>query len=415
MKCSRCGTKLRKKDRFCPNCGTPVILLPDQEDADFDDHTFRDSFLEKDEDRGHALMVTSVLLLLIAVSAFCVLGYFYYKETGSLPFLEGDGQAVVKQEEGSSRIPSPIAQTLALIDEMETENGSLVPTTEAPQRETKTEKSTEKATEAPRGVVIDEAKLTSIMNESTADSYGVFVTDLRSMDTWTAGNAEDAMYASALISVPILYTAAYELDAGTITLNDPIRYVNSIGGRGEANPEEKVGKDYALSYYLTTMLTYSDNNCMNCLIDYLGIDTINRVCQSAGFTSVDMQRKIVEDVTDGTENYISARDLTMMVRELYNGKFHTIGRDFIVKYFHIDDNDSNRTVAGNAPSLAPEAVFLNQNGRGDTRYNEVAVVTNGTHAFVISFMLNGASGFTFESAVQDATDYVFQRFEEDNR
>ena len=63
------------------------------------------------------------------------------------------------------------------------------------------------------------------------------------------------------------------------------------------------------------MMSYSDNNCMNCLIDYLGLDNINAACTSAGFGSVDIQRKIVAEVTDGKDNYVSAKDLAGMIRQ----------------------------------------------------------------------------------------------------
>ena len=154
---------------------------------------------------------------------------------------------------------------------------------------------------------LDPARIDEILQTwSTAQETGIFVYDLNGQREFAYGSAYEGMYASAAITVPILYTAASLLDAGVLTLNDQIVYENSIGGRGEPFPENRDGIAYPLSYYLTTMLSYSDNNCMNCLIDLLTLERINAICHAAGFEQVDLQRKIVADVTDGTENYVSA-------------------------------------------------------------------------------------------------------------
>ena len=245
---------------------------------------------------------------------------------------------------------------------------------------------------------------------STAADTGIYVYDLAGNREFSYGSAGQGMYASAAITVPILYTAASLLDAGVLTLNDQIVYVNSIGGRGEPYPEQRDGVAYPLTYYLTTMLSYSDNNCMNCLIDLLTLERINSVCRAAGFTQVDLQRKIVADVTDGTENYVSARDLVLMTKELYNGKFRTIGREFMQRYFRMDLYDEAGSVIGQASQIAArrqQIDLLTQNGRGDTRFCEVALLRDGDSTFAVGIMMRGEVGFAYEEAVKALADYIY--------
>ena len=289
----------------------------------------------------------------------------------------------------------------------EAKSAAQTETTSEEQTEAESEELTE--TEAPglfAADVIDPEQIRAILDsESTATSSEVYVYDLKHDSEAAVNDCTQPMYASALITVPILYTAAHQIDAGAMTMDDPITYVTTIGGRGELTTELRDGLEFPLSFYLQTMVHYSDNNCINILIDYIGLDTINAVCQEAGFTSVNMERGLVALDPGGLDNYVSAKDMTMMVKELYTGSFDSIGTDFMKEYFHISEGDSLPTLAGLAPSLS-DASVLNQNGHGMTRYNETASIEDGNALYILTIMLHGDSGMTYSPAVTDVSEYV---------
>ena len=262
--------------------------------------------------------------------------------------------------------------------------------TAQPESETETEKppETERVTPAAADV-IDPAQIQSILDsESTASSAEVYVYDLKHDSEAALNDCTQPMYASALITVPILYTAASRIDEGAMTMDDPIPYVTSIGGRGEMTTEQRDGLDFPLSFYLQTMTNYSDNNCVNILINHIGLDTINAVCQVAGYASVNMERGLVADDPGGLDNYISAKDVTMMVKDLYTGKFSSIGEDYMRTYFRINEGDSLPTLIGLAPGLADAGAVLNQNGHGMTRYNEIALIEDNGALYILTIMLS---------------------------
>ena len=282
------------------------------------------------------------------------------------------------------------------------------------ETESETEEGTEPLTEAQTepelpsaSEVIDPAQIQAILEkESTAYASEVYVYDLKHDSEAALNDCTEPMYASALITVPILYTAAHLIDEGTMTLDDPVTYVTSIGGRGELTTEIRDGREFPLSFYLQTMVNYSDNNCINILIDHIGLDTINSTCQEAGYTSVNMERGLVAGDPGGLDNYISAKDVTMMVKELYTGAFSSIGTDFMRTFFHISEGDSLPTLVGLAPSLADASAVLNQNGHGMTRYNETAVIEDGGAVYILTIMLFGDSGMVYSPAVTDVAEYV---------
>ena len=463
--CRRCGSVLRDGDKYCSKCGArapsekarerkqKAKKRKQQKEITFQtkpahSRGYRENF-EEGENRSHALLVTVTILvvMMLAVAAFAMF-YFLKKRSlaggidysSAIEIITGDSAEAINaagsgegadpvdagaqpedaeaqaangeaKPEGGAALPqSEGAQSQS--EEVQPESESAQPLTEESEQLTETESETETPPETERVTpsasdAVDPAQIQSILeNESTASSAEVYIYDLKHDSEAAYGDCSQPMYASALITVPILYTAASQIDAGAITLDDPIPYVTSIGGRGELTTEQRDGQEYPLSFYLQTMTNYSDNNCINVLIDYLGLDTINSVCQEAGYSSVNMERGLVSGDPGGLDNYVSAKDVTMMVKNLYSGAFSSIGTDFMKNYFHINEGDSLPTLVGLAPDLADADAVLNQNGHGMTRYNETAVIEDGGALYILTIMLHGDSGMVYSPAVTDVAEYV---------
>ena len=427
---------------------------------------YRENF-EEGENRSHALLVTVTILvvMMLAVAAFAM---FYFLKKRSLAggfdynsaieiitdqalqeTAAGQAPADAQAQTAQTQAPgeaAPEAQTQAPAEAApapetqapeeaapaqetlvtaETPSEDAQPGSEAPaapaQSETQspvpetqalTESETEAQSETERATpsaadVIDPAQIQSILdNESTASSAEVYIYDLKHDSEAALNDCTQPMYASALITVPILYTAASLVDSGAISMDDQIPYVTSIGGRGEITTEQRDGLEFPLSFYLQTMTNYSDNNCINVLIDYIGLDRINSVCQEAGYTSVNMERGLVSGDPGGLDNYVSAKDITMMVKDLYSGAFSSVGTDYMRTYFHISEGDSLPTLIGLAPALSDASAVLNQNGHGMTRYNETAVIEDNGALYILTIMLYGDSGMEYSPAVTDIAQYV---------
>ena len=417
---------------------------------------YRENF-EEGENRTHALLVTVTILvvMMLAVAAFAMFYFFRRRsmaggsdyssaieiiteaavqENAEHPAGEnpdagaegaasveaaaqasGEGSAQPQSEASPEGQPQSEAATEAQpqsepAPETQAQSETAPITQAAPETESEAETETEIQTEPPTpsaADAVDPAQIQAILeNESTAYSSEVYIYDLKHDSEAALNDCTEPMYASALITVPILYTAASRIDAGEMTLDDPITYVTSIGGRGELLAEPRDGQELPLSFYLQTMVNYSDNNCINILIDYMGLDTINSTCQEAGYTSVNMERGLVSGDPGGLDNYVSAKDITMMVKDLYTGAFASIGNEFMRTYFHISEGDSLPTLAGLAPSLADADAVLNQNGHGMTRYNETVIIEDGGASYIFTIMLFGDSGMVYSPAVTDVAEYV---------
>ena len=68
-----------------------------------------------------------------------------------------------------------------------------------------------------------------------------------------------------------------------------------------------------------TMLSASDNNATNRLIDLLGMDEINSFMEEHNYKAGKLNRKMLEK--NGTENYTSARDCGSVLRSVYEAAY----------------------------------------------------------------------------------------------
>ena len=445
--CRKCGTALRDTDKYCSQCGARAPSASvrarkeraqkkkEQKEITFRTQPekgthYRENF-EEGENRRSALRVTVTILILMLLAVAGFAGYYLYLGRSSKDVPAGSDSAPIEiLTEGSVASSGAEAAEPANIKEREDapkivgqedtgaedkQQETVAQETAAQEAVVETEAQTEAPTEpqteppAPAAAdVIDVSQIQTLLaSGSTATSAEVYIYDLKHDSEVAVNDCTAQLRLSAMITVPILYTAASRIDAGELSMDTEITYVTTIGGRGEITTESREGQSYPLSFYLQTMVNYSDNNCINILIDYLGLDSINAVCQEAGYTSIWMERGLIASGnTGGLDNYGSAKDITLMIRDLYTGKFNSIGTDFMKEYFHIDKGDSLPTVIGLAPSVADATLFLNQNGHIDTRYLESAVIEENGAEYILTIMLNGDGTLVYSPAVQDIAEYV---------
>lgn len=232
------------------------------------------------------------------------------------------------------------------------------------------------------GTWLDRPHMASLMDASGA-RYGLYVMDLTNCTCYGIGESDTPLPASALIGIPIMFTIADGITSGTYSMDTPVIFHYTFAnGRGEIKSSQD-GQSLSLGYLLQQALRYSDNNALNSLIDYLTLDTINTTCANYGYTSVDMQRKLISG-TSSLDNYISPMDAAMMLNAIYQNNFQEINRDFLKDYFKIASDDTANK--GMYPACCGADLFLNLNGITDSRYNEVGLVVNGEEVFIMAVM-----------------------------
>lgn len=227
-------------------------------------------------------------------------------------------------------------------------------------------------------------------------------------------NSSEAMAASALITIPILYTTAVRIETGSLSLDTQVAFEYTYeGGRGTLTSAQN-GQAVPLRTLLQNMLMYSDNNAINSMINVLSLDVINQTCHEAGFDSVDMQRKIIRD-SSPLNNYQSAKDTAMMVKDLYNNKFSVINRDFLLSYMRISDR-LGRLGIFQSDVLYNGGNYCSQNGivpdTTEGRYTEVGIILADGKEYILCTMADSGNADVAASEFSDAAQYIHRCMKE---
>lgn len=448
--CSTCQSPLTPDMLFCPNCGTPVKQKKASAPV-----TQRKATASSTPNR------TSRLPLIVTVTSFatfCILAVVVlflmepWKKNPSVSSTshsesiqnssvaseaQSSGKDAIEKAEGqnspasqeavNSENPTPenntannaASQTDAPLNTETQITANAVPETPATTVPSETSAAAPTPTEIPKtfaytpsrseqenlilpGAQLDISHMSNLLSQSGA-SFGSYILDITNMQDYDSGNADTPMPASALISVPILFTAAVGVDSGAIQLDASVPFSYTFeNGRGVFSREDH-GKTFPLSQLLGEALRNSDNNALNSLIDYLSMELINSTCHDYGYDSVNMQRILIPNVTD-PENYISARDASMMLNAVYHDNFSGIGKSFVEEHFKIIRSDTSDM--GMAPVCRNLTKFLNMNGFTDSKYNEIAFIENNGETFIICVFTSNGNYINSASAVTNFTKYV---------
>lgn len=149
-----------------------------------------------------------------------------------------------------------------------------------------------------------------------------------------------------------------------------------------------------LKQLLTDMITVSDNDAANTLLERLGggdasagMAVVNQFCEENGYTGTSIGRKFLEQNPEG-DNYTTADDCSRLLTEIYNGT--CVCREASAKMYEYLKNQQrvNKIPAG---LQGTTAVAANKTGElagdyGDYVENDIAVIEDGRNVWVLSIL-----------------------------
>ncbi len=253
---------------------------------------------------------------------------------------------------------------------------------------------------------VDMSYIDSIISANAHNALtSVSVIDLKHGISYSTTNANTPMSASALTTVPIIYVADIIASDANKELRDiqiPFKYTTS--GRG-CMTQSQNGQIFDLELLINNLLSYSDNNISNTLMDYFGMQEIGRICKENGYSSVAFQRHIGEQVAD-RDNYISAADAAEMLAELYNrGKL--INAAYLRNRFIIADSIRYDGLGKYLPS---NITFLSHNAFTNSTYNEVCIIPDIKNPYILAFLSNNGDYEASKITAAKISEYVFGEF-----
>lgn len=334
-----------------------------------------------------------VILIIVLLCAAAVLAVLL-----SLP--SSDNRRNTEQQDIQTEADSYLLQEET--EETESETAAGAETELSSDQEIETETETETETEEPEteteefpedepipGIVEKELASRETLGETW--SVGVKTLEEEKENPFSCGyHADEKMQSASVIKVFIM-GAVYDRMCYPSSPDRLISMQESYEGE--------------LRDLLEQMITVSDNNAANRLIELLGqgdfqagARVVNQFCQENGFDSTSVGRRFLEENPSG-ENYTSAADCTEILYRIWNGT--CVGEEASEKMLEILKQQTNTS---KIPAGLPQGTqTANKTGEMPEGYNlgcienDMAVVFSGDSGYILTVLSNNLGGRNSEA------------------
>lgn len=146
---------------------------------------------------------------------------------------------------------------------------------------------------------------------------------------------------------------------------------------------------------ISSMITVSDNDAANTLVNYLGsgddaagMARVNKFCQDHGYTSTSMGRLLLADNSNG-DNYTSVKDCGKFLKTIYQQDKGTSTEDTLAGAEYMYHLLKMQTRQNKIPAQMPDGVKVaNKTGELDTVENDAGIIYDTAKGIdlVICFM-----------------------------
>jgi len=135
-----------------------------------------------------------------------------------------------------------------------------------------------------------------------------------------AFNKDILLPSASLVKVPIMLSCFYAAEEGKVNLNSTIICKFPVSRISGDAPDIS---SLTLEELFEPMITLSDNDATNAIIDYMGFDTLSSYFKKMGLKNTNLVRKMLDfrKRRAGKENYTTAEDMAYLLRKLYYNNF----------------------------------------------------------------------------------------------
>ncbi|CAM5217935.1 beta-lactamase OS=Ureibacillus acetophenoni OX=614649 GN=SAMN05877842_102379 PE=3 SV=1 [Ureibacillus acetophenoni] len=212
----------------------------------------------------------------------------------------------------------------------------------------------------------------------------LFVKDLKS-DQFLIDDKLDEIFSSAsLIKVPILLGVLDYVQKNNL----PLDYEIAIDTENKVDFSVVTEQDLTsctLYELLVWMIITSDNSATNVLIDFLGMDELNKYFNQIGLLSTKLQRKMMdfERANRGFDNVTTARDMAHLYSRIYQQNLLSEQYSNLV----IDILCRQRVHEGLKRYIADDVSIAHKTGSLDTVCHDVGIVYLDQSDYIIGVFL----------------------------
>lgn len=220
----------------------------------------------------------------------------------------------------------------------------------------------------------------------------LFVKDAETNHYFIGNRLDDVFSSASLIKVPILLAVLGDLECNNGSLDRVITISPESWVDFSVISEQRLD---SITVYelLVWMIVTSDNTATNVLIDFIGMDTLNRYFRQIGLKQTKIQRKMMdfERLANGFDNMTTARDMAHIFTRIYRKELLTPSFSALV----IEILSRQRVYDSLKRYLVDDVKMAHKTGGLDTVDHDVGIIYSDKKDYIIG---------VFVTEVTDNTD-----------
>jgi beta-lactamase class A len=166
---------------------------------------------------------------------------------------------------------------------------------------------------------------------------GVAIVDLGNENAKILLRADEVFPTASSIKIAVLVELYRQAQSGKVKLQDiyTVQSSDLVPDSDIMNGLTPGVTKITLRDVATMMVAVSDNSATNVLIDRVGMENVNAMLQSRGFTHTKLQRKMMDlkAASEGRENLASPRELLQLLQDVYQGK--VLNQEMTADFFNM--------------------------------------------------------------------------------
>ncbi len=217
--------------------------------------------------------------------------------------------------------------------------------------------------------------------------------------------------AASLIKLPIVIEALRQESTGQLSATQTFTVTHDqiVGGTGIL--QGQAGHTLTLKQLMETTLVYSDNVGANMLIQAVGMDSVNNTIHTFGYTNTTLARAMMDTQAQqrGTENMVSAADVSGMLEKAYHGQLLTpsIGQE-VLRILKLRGQRTEPTLDFMGRRLNPRPTLAHLNGELDGTRNDAGIIDTGSRAYILAILIhNPGHDQAAEDAIANASAAIY--------
>ncbi|MCO7125707.1 class A beta-lactamase-related serine hydrolase [Sporolactobacillus shoreicorticis] len=200
-------------------------------------------------------------------------------------------------------------------------------------------------------------------------------------------NENIPMLSASLIKLPILFYAFKNPHLNPSQLQQTVRFDEEqiVGGSGVL--QLLSGREWMVKDLLGLMISVSDNTATNLIMDFFGIDQIQKWVADQGLTETKIERKMMDEDAQrkGRTNRISAHDANSVIRHIFS---KTDPFPDEVKFWMLHQQFRDKLPGLFDEKTQPVSVY-NKTGEMEEIDHDAAYFTCNGHSMAVTVMTSG--------------------------